>query len=164
VVGVTSVGSGSLIIVILVALYPMLRPNDLVGTDLVQAVPLVAAAALGHLFFGDIHLDVAASLVLGARLSSRAPAGIVRVALVVVLLGSAVKLFGLPGQVVLAVTAAATAAGVIVLRRNRRTGESGRGGLVATPPVPLDDGPPDGEAEGLPVPTAVAAQRQIHLR
>jgi uncharacterized membrane protein YfcA len=50
VVGLTSVGSGSLIIVILLALYPALRPNDLVGTDLVQAVPLVAAAALGHVF------------------------------------------------------------------------------------------------------------------
>ena len=68
---------------ILLALYPALRPNDLVGTDLVQAVPLVAAAALGHVFFGDLHLDLAATIVLGsvpgvllgARLSSRAPAG-----------------------------------------------------------------------------------------
>src|ERR671928_173044 len=42
IVGLTSVGSGSLIIVALLALYPVLRPNDLVGTDLVQAVPMVA--------------------------------------------------------------------------------------------------------------------------
>src|SRR5262249_28245248 len=34
VVGMTSVGSGSLIIVVLLALYPTLRANDLVGTDL----------------------------------------------------------------------------------------------------------------------------------
>lgn len=40
VVGMTSVGSGSLIIVALLALYPMLRASQLVGTDLVQAVPL----------------------------------------------------------------------------------------------------------------------------
>src|SRR5690349_8985185 len=64
VVGLTSVGSGSLIIVVLLALYPMLRPNDLVGTDLVQAIPLVAAAALGHVFFGDLKLDLAAAVLI----------------------------------------------------------------------------------------------------
>ena len=41
VVGVTSVGSGSLIIIMLLMLYPRLRLSELVGTDLVQAVPLV---------------------------------------------------------------------------------------------------------------------------
>ncbi|HYF40247.1 MAG TPA: sulfite exporter TauE/SafE family protein, partial [Gemmatimonadales bacterium] len=41
VVGITSVGSGSLIIIALMALYPRLTANELVGTDLVQAVPLV---------------------------------------------------------------------------------------------------------------------------
>ena len=128
VVGLTSVGSGSLIIVILLALYPVLRPNDLVGTDLVQAVPLVASAALGHLFFGDLHLDLAAAIVLGsvpgvligARLSSRAPADVVRAALVVVLLASALKLFGAPGLWVLGVVCAATLAAVVVLVRGRR--------------------------------------------
>ena len=123
VVGLTSVGSGSLIIVILLALYPALRPNDLVGTDLVQAVPLVTAAALGHLFFGDLQFPVAGAILvgsipgvlLGARLSSRAPAGIVRAALVVVLLASALKLFGLPGVVVLAAVAAAVAGAVTAL-------------------------------------------------
>src|SRR5262249_39214059 len=41
VVGLTSVGSGSLIIVMLLMLYPRLQMSELVGTDLVQAVPLV---------------------------------------------------------------------------------------------------------------------------
>jgi uncharacterized protein len=128
VVGLTSVGSGSLIIVILLALYPVLRPNDLVGTDLVQAVPLVASAALGHLFFGDLHIDLAAAIILGsvpgvllgARLSSRAPADVVRAALVVVLLASALKLFGAPGLWVLAVVSAATLVAVVALVRGRR--------------------------------------------
>jgi len=39
VVGMTSVGSGSLMIVMLLLLYPMLRSSELVGTDLVQAIP-----------------------------------------------------------------------------------------------------------------------------
>jgi uncharacterized membrane protein YfcA len=43
VVGMTSVGSGSLIIIALMALYPTLKASELVGTDLVQAVPLVAS-------------------------------------------------------------------------------------------------------------------------
>src|SRR4051812_32751657 len=104
VVGMTSVGSGSLIIIALLALYPMLSAASLVGTDLVQAVPLVASAALGHLLFGDFRLDLTASLLigclpgvyLGARLSSRAPGGLVRRALALVLLASGLKLLGLP--------------------------------------------------------------------
>src|SRR5699024_6233426 len=47
-VGLTSVGSGSLIMVALLLLYPTLRASKLVGTDLVQAIPLVFAPAPGH--------------------------------------------------------------------------------------------------------------------
>ena len=39
-------------IVMLLFLYPMLGANQLVGTDLTQAVPLTVAAALGALTFG----------------------------------------------------------------------------------------------------------------
>ncbi|ETK34146.1 sulfite exporter TauE/SafE family protein [Microbispora sp. ATCC PTA-5024] len=102
VVGMTSVGSGSLIIVALLALYPALKANQLVGTDLVQAVPLVMSAALGHLLFGDFELSVTAALLagsipgvyLGSRISSRAPGGLIRRALAFVLLASALKMFG----------------------------------------------------------------------
>jgi uncharacterized membrane protein YfcA len=114
VVGLTSVGSGSLIIVVLLALYPRLRANDLVGTDLVQAIPLVFSAAFGHALFGDLKLDLAASVLIGSvpgvligsRISSRAPAGLIRSALVIVLLASALKLFNL-STVVVAVVAGA---------------------------------------------------------
>src|SRR5438874_416357 len=130
VVGLTSVGSGSLIIVVLLALYPTLRANNLVGTDLVQAIPLVTAAALGHALFGDLHLDIAAAVVVGsipgvlvgARLSSRAPAGLIRSALVVVLLASALKLFGVGTVPVIAATGATAAVAVAfaVFRRGAR--------------------------------------------
>jgi uncharacterized membrane protein YfcA len=100
VVGLTSVGSGSLIIIALMALYPRLKASELVGTDLVQAVPLVASAALGHILFGDFRLELTTSLLLGcipgvwvgAHLSARAPGGLVRRALAFVLLASALKL------------------------------------------------------------------------
>jgi uncharacterized membrane protein YfcA len=102
VVGMTSVGSGSLIIIALMALYPGLRASELVGTDLVQAVPLVASAALGHVLFGDFSMELTLPLLvgsipgvwLGARLSSSLPGGMVRRALAFVLLASALKLLG----------------------------------------------------------------------
>lgn len=116
VVGVSSVGSGSLIIVALIALYPALRPNQLVGTDLVQAVPLVVSAALGHLLFGDFRLDLTTSLLLGsipgvylgARVSSRAPGGLIRAMLTIVLLASALKLLNVDNTVTVAALAVAT--------------------------------------------------------
>ncbi len=102
VVGMTSVGSGSLIIIALMLLYPSLRASELVGTDLVQAVPLVASAALGHIFFGDLQLSVTGALLvgsipgafIGAQLSSRLPGALIRRALAFVLLASALKLLG----------------------------------------------------------------------
>jgi uncharacterized membrane protein YfcA len=99
-VGLTSVGSGSIIIVCLMLIYPELRGSQLVGTDLVQAVPLVTSAALAHIIVGDFELGLTTSILIGAlpavyvgaRLSSRAPDGIIRPMLVFVLLASSLKL------------------------------------------------------------------------
>jgi hypothetical protein len=103
-VGLTSVGSGSIIIACLMLTYPQLRGAHLVGTDLVQAVPLVAAAALAHILVGDFELGLTASILIGAlpavyvgaRLSSKARDGLIRPALVYVLLISALKLLDVP--------------------------------------------------------------------
>jgi len=119
VVGMTSVGSGSLIIVTLLVLYPRLTAAELVGTDLVQAVPLVGSAALGHLLFGEFHLGLTTSLLagslpgvyLGAKLSAVAPGGVVRRALALVLTASALKLLGAGNAQLLLVLAAAAVAG-----------------------------------------------------
>jgi uncharacterized membrane protein YfcA len=108
-VGMTSVGSGSLIIVMLLLLYPTLAASQLVGTDLVQAVPLVAAAAAGHLLFGSVSFAVAGALIVGAipgvivgaRVSSRAPDHVIRPVLVVVLVASGAKLLEAPNEVLL---------------------------------------------------------------
>jgi uncharacterized protein len=117
-VGMTSVGSGSLIIVTLLALYPALKANQLVGTDLFQAVPLVWAAALGHILFGDFQLGVTTALlagsipgvIIGSLISARAPGGLIRRILAFVLLASALKMFGI-GNVTMLWTLAAVAAG-----------------------------------------------------
>lgn len=101
-VGMTSVGAGSLIIVVLLMMYPALKASQVVGTDLVQAVPLVAAASAGHLLFGDFHLGITLSLLIGAvpgawfgaQISSRAPGGLIRRALAVLLLATGMKMLG----------------------------------------------------------------------
>ncbi|MEV4248411.1 sulfite exporter TauE/SafE family protein [Streptosporangium canum] len=144
VVGISSVGSGSLIIVALLVLYPALKANQLVGTDLVQAVPLVVSAALGHLLFGDFQLDVTASLLagsipgvyLGARISSRAPGGIIRALLAVVLLASALKLLGVGNTATLWILAGAVAAAAAgwSLLRDRGRAEVGVAGEVGEGP------------------------------
>lgn len=103
IVGMTSVGSGSLMIVVLSMLYPRLPRNELVGTDLVQAIPLVAAASLGHVLFGKFEASVTVSLLigampgvyLGARLSSGHDTTIVRRAMPIVLIASGLKLVNL---------------------------------------------------------------------
>ena len=100
IVGMTSVGSGSLMIVLLMLLYPRLSSKSLVGTDLVQAIPLVASAALGQFVFGHIDFGLAGALILGsvpgvylgARFSARAPDAVVRPVLVSVLVASALAL------------------------------------------------------------------------
>jgi uncharacterized membrane protein YfcA len=102
VVGITSVGSGSLMIVLLLFLYPMLGASQLVGTDLTQAVPLTIAAALGALTFGHVALPVTASLIIGSvpavlvgsTISSRAPDRYVRPVITFVIFASGLKYIG----------------------------------------------------------------------
>ena len=103
VVGMTSVGSGSLMIVFLLFLYPMLGANQLVGTDLTQAVPLTLAAALGALAFGHVEFSVTTSLIIGSVpavfvgsfLSSRAPDRYIRPVITFVIFASGLKYVGL---------------------------------------------------------------------
>jgi uncharacterized membrane protein YfcA len=102
VVGITSVGSGSLMIIMLLFLYPALRANQLVGTDLTQAVPLTGAAALGALAFGHVSFGVTASLAIGSipavfigsLFSSSAPDRYVRPVITFVIAASGLKYVG----------------------------------------------------------------------
>jgi uncharacterized membrane protein YfcA len=129
VVGVTSVGSGSIVIVALLMIYPGLKASSLVGTDLMQAIPLVGAAALGHLLFGSFDLSLTSSLLIGAvpgafigaQISSRAPGGVIRRILAVLLLSSGLKLLGASTEVVLVAAALALGLGSLLWIAIRRT-------------------------------------------
>ncbi len=102
VVGMTSVGSGSLMIILLLFAYPRIGANQLVGTDLTQAVPLTLAAALGALAFGHVELAVTGSLIIGSvpavlvgsMLSASVPDRFVRPAIAFVIFASGLKYVG----------------------------------------------------------------------
>jgi uncharacterized protein len=103
VVGMTSVGAGSLMIVLLMFCYPTLAANQLVGTDLTQAIPLTASAALGALAFSHVQLPLTTSIVVGSvpavlvgsLLSSRVSDRHLRPAIMIVVLASGLKYVGL---------------------------------------------------------------------
>jgi uncharacterized membrane protein YfcA len=103
-VGITSVGSGSVMMVVLLVLYPTLAGVRLVGTDLVQAVPLVLAAAISHVIVTGIDWSVLIPLVvggtpgtfLGARLANRVSQSIVRRGIVLVLFLTGLSMLKVP--------------------------------------------------------------------
>jgi uncharacterized membrane protein YfcA len=116
-VGITSVGSGSLMIVLLMMTYPAMSMKRLVGTDIVQSIPLVGSAAIGHALFGGFEFGLTAAIVIGSIpgvlagswLSSRASNILLRPILAFVLLASALKLLGLSA------TALAITMGIVAL-------------------------------------------------
>jgi len=114
----------------LLVLYPKLKASELVGTDLIQAVPLVASAALGHILFGDFKLELTTSLLLGsvpgvyigARVSAIAPGRIIRRALAFVLTASALKLLDVGNTELAVILTAAVVLGPLAWRYIRVTG------------------------------------------
>ncbi|HUJ06925.1 MAG TPA: sulfite exporter TauE/SafE family protein [Streptosporangiaceae bacterium] len=128
IVGMTSVGSGSLMIVLLLFVYPLIGANQLVGTDLTQAVPLTAAAALGAVIWGQVVFGVTASIVIGSvpavlvgsYFSSRAPDRYIRPIITFVIFASGLKYVGVPTTalgITLGAVAAAGLATWLVLAR-----------------------------------------------
>ena len=122
-VGVTSVGSGSVIMIALLMLYPGLSAAKLVGTDLVQAVPLVLAAAISNIALHGLDWNVLIPLligsvpgtILGARLAPRVPQSIIRRGIVVVLTMSGVALLDKAGWAPLGAGEDETSPGLVAL-------------------------------------------------
>ncbi len=99
-VGLTSVGSGTLIIVSLAFLFPKLGPKELVGTDIFQAFMLLASGVIGYLLAGTINWPTVFLLLigslpgvfLGSKLSKYIPERFMRPVLATVLAISGLKL------------------------------------------------------------------------
>jgi uncharacterized protein len=97
VIGITSAGSGTVIAILLIAIY-RLAPKKVVGTDVFHAAILLWAAGLAHWVGGNVDFVLAGNIllgsvpgvVIGASLSDRAPQGFLRTALGLVLIGSGI--------------------------------------------------------------------------
>ena len=105
-VGITSVGSGSVIMVSLLLLYPTLSALRLVGTDLVQAVPLVLSAAISHVIVSGVEWAVLIPLIvggspgtfLGARIANWVSQSVIRRGIVIVLTLTGLNMLGVSPQ------------------------------------------------------------------
>ena len=108
--------------------------REMVGTDLVQAIPLVASAAIGHLIFGDLAVRahrVGArrrdpGVYVGARISATASDRFIRPALIAVLTSRRSSSIGASNAVLL---------GATIVFGGRDRGRTSRSGCPA-PPAP----------------------------
>ena len=99
VIGLTSAGSGTLIALVLIAVF-RLTPQRVVGTDVFHAAVLLWAAGLAHWIGGNVDLGLAANILvgsipgvlIGSQLAVKIPTGFLRNALGVVMIASAIVL------------------------------------------------------------------------
>jgi uncharacterized membrane protein YfcA len=128
VIGITSAGSGTVIAILLIAVY-RLAPKKVVGTDVFHAAILLWAAGIAHWLGGNVDFVLAGNIligsipgvVIGAALSSKAPQGFIRTALGVVLVGSGIVTIQKGDPTVWPIAAAVAAIGL--------------GGILAAPRI-----------------------------
>ena len=99
VIGLTSAGSGTLIALVLIAVF-RLTPQRVVGTDVFHAAILLWAAGLAHWIGGNVDLGLSANILvgsipgvlIGSQLAVKVPTGFLRNALGLVLIASSIAL------------------------------------------------------------------------
>ncbi len=139
VIGITSAGSGTVIAILLIAVF-RLTPKKVVGTDVFHAAILLWAAGIAHWVGGNVDFVLAGNIligsvpgvVIGAALSDRAPQGFIRTALGVVLVGSGIVTIQKGDPTVWPIAAAVAALGLGLIlaaphwlnRRRERNGAS----------------------------------------
>jgi hypothetical protein len=153
VLGVTSAGSGSLIAVGLIMLF-RLAPRQVVGTDVFHAAILLWAAAIAHVFAGNVDFALAGTILigsipgvwLGSHWSSLVPVGTLRTVLGVVLIGGGLGLLSKAGAPIPApaiagapLIIACLVGGPPLLRWLRARREAARALKVPAPPVPAPE-------------------------
>jgi uncharacterized membrane protein YfcA len=99
VIGLTSAGSGTLIAIVLIAVF-RLTPQRVVGTDIFHAAILLWAAGIAHWVGGNVDLGLAANILvgsipgvlIGSQLAVKVPTVFLRNALGLVLIASSIAL------------------------------------------------------------------------
>ena len=148
VLGVTSAGSGALIAMALILIFRLI-PTRVVGTDVFHAAILLWAAAIAHIFAGNVDYGLVGTILIGsipgvwagAHLSVRVPLGTLRVGLGIVLLGAGLGLLskagvGIPGPVIAAAPVALLA--LLLVQRAPRGGLRPTSSRTASRSAPAD--------------------------
>jgi hypothetical protein len=113
VIGLTSAGSGTLIAIILIAVF-RLTPQRVVGTDIFHAAVLLWAAGVAHWVGGNVDFGLAGNILLGSvpgvlvggRLAFKSGKNLLRTLLSVVLIASGIALIAKGDGHVVVITAA----------------------------------------------------------
>ena len=147
VLGVTSAGSGTLIAVGLIMLF-RLAPRQVVGTDVFQAAILLWAAAIAHIVSGNVDWGLAGTILLGSlpgvwigsHLITRVRVEALRLALGIVLIGSALGLMQKAGaNIPPAAIAAVPVLLVVVIGGQSLRNRALRSRGIPAPPVPAPE-------------------------
>jgi uncharacterized membrane protein YfcA len=98
-VALTSVGSGTLFVALLLLIYPF-SASRLVGTDIIHGLIITGLAGTAHIFLGTIDFNLVFHLLIGSipgvifgsRITRKVPENMIRLVLAVVLVISAIML------------------------------------------------------------------------
>ena len=132
VIGITSAGSGTVIAILLIAVF-RLTPTRVVGTDVFHAAILLWAAGLAHVSAGNVDFGLVGTILIGSipgvwvgsHWSVRVEPAVLRTTLAVVLIGAGLALLikaglDLPLVVIVPFPAAVILLLVVTMVRNRR--------------------------------------------
>jgi uncharacterized membrane protein YfcA len=122
VIGITSAGSGTVIAILLIAVF-RLTPVKVVGTDVFHAAILLWAAGVAHWVGGNVDFVLAGNILLGSvpgvvvgsHFANRAPTGFLRTALGVVLIASGLVTVQKGDPVVWPIAAVVAGIGLLLL-------------------------------------------------
>lgn len=150
VIGITSAGSGTVIAILLIAIY-RLTPQKVVGTDVFHAAILLWAAGCAHWVSGNVDFGLAGNIllgsvpgvILGSHYAARVPTGALRMALGVVLVGSGIVTVQKGDPLVWPIAAIVAGIGLVALiyaprwwDKRRRERESGPADPPSGKPAP----------------------------
>lgn len=141
VIGITSAGSGTVIAILLIAVYRLV-PRKVVGTDVFHAAILLWAAGIAHWVGGNVDFVLAGNILLGSvpgvvvgsHFAARAPSGTLRTVLGVVLVAAGIVTVREGDPMVWPIAAAVAAVGLALLTWGPRWYRSRRAEREATGP------------------------------
>jgi uncharacterized protein len=122
VIGLSSAGSGTLIAIMLIAVF-RLTPQRVVGTDVVHAAILLWAAGIAHVVGGNVDFVLAANILIGSvpgviagsQMSVKWPQGLLRTALGVVLIAAGITIMNKANTELVPYAMAVAAVGIVAL-------------------------------------------------